>query len=389
MWKEYSMYRDRQLGWATVVGTALVLVLAIASPASAKKFQMSGTWMMRKGQTFIPLQFASPATPMVHVSMGNWTSATPPQAAQLVIGLGGVDASVVAGPDPLKIPKHRFVSNHMATLPLIGTMLVQITSMFQVDAPYNTANLAVGAGPGNLTWCPSNPACAPGGSPPGGTGNNGRVIYSEDGVQYGGTMQMGLANGGLVTVKAIGPGVVGHVKFGGSGPTLRNLAVGGPQMGTNTPATEFVKLAAGVITAPIGGIPASGMLVTMPGPVVGAFPSIPTPNGALTGQFTTNFAFGHTTGDVIVQQVTGTGGDDFFAVDGSDMRTAGGGGNINTVAGGLARRNTLGGDTFYAQFDKIFMTLGPAVPSMSPAGFAAAGALILLGVGYAMRRRIG
>ena len=389
------MYRDRQLGWAAKVGTALVLVLAIAAPASAKKFQMSGTWVMRKGQTFIPLQFASPATPMLHVSTGNFTSASPPSAPQLIIGLGGVDANVVAGPDPLKVPKHRFVGNHSKVLPLIGTMLVQITTMFVIDAPFNTANLAAGAGPGNLTWCPSNPACVAAGLPPGTGGNNGRVIYSEDGAgfpQYGGTMQMGLGSGGLVTVKAIGPGVVGHVKFGGGGPTLRNLAVGGMQAGTNTPATEFVKLAAGVITAPIGGIPASGMLVTMPGPIVGAFPKIPIPashGGGSTGQFTTNYAFGHTTGDVIVQQTTGTGGQDFFAVDGSDMRTANGGGNINIVAGGLARRNTLGGDTMYAQWDKIFMTLGPAVPSMSPAGFAAAGALILLAVGYALRRRIG
>src|SRR5262245_40395033 len=386
------MNRDRQLGRATVVGTALVLLLAMAAPASAKKFQMSGTWVMRKGQTFIPLQFASPATPMVHLSMGNFTEATPPSAPQLIVGLGGVPANVVAGPDPLKIPKHRFTGKHSKVLPLGGTMLVQITTMFVIDAPFNTANLAAGAGPGNLTWCPSNPACIPGGVVPGPVGSNGRVIYSEDGAglpQYGGTMQMGLGNGGLVTVKGIGAGVVGHVAFGGAGPTLRNLAVGGMQMGTNTPATEFVKLAAGVITAPIGGIPASGMLVTMPGPVVGMFPSIPTPMGGMTGQFTTNWAFGHTTGDVIVQQTTGTGGKDFFAVDGTDMRTANGGGNINIVAGGLARRNTAGGDTMYAQWDKIFMTLGPAVPSMSPAGFAAAGALILLAVGYALRRRIG
>jgi hypothetical protein len=324
--------------------------------------------------------------------MGNLTSATPPSAPQLITGLGGVTANVVAGPDPLKIPKHRFTGNHSKVLPLLGTMLVQITTMFVIDAPFNTANLAVGGGPGNLVWCPSNPACVAGGLPPGPVGNNGRVIYSEDSpslFQYGGTMQMGLGSGGLVSVKAIGPGVVGHVKFGGGGPTLRNLAVGGMQAGTNTPATEFVKLAAGKITAPIGGIPASGMLITMPGPIVGTFPKIPTPMGGSTGQFTTNYAFGHTTGDVIVQQTTGTGGSDFFAVDGSDMRTSQGGGNINMVAGGLARRNTLGGDTMYAQWDKIIMNLGPAVPSMSPAGFAAAGALILLAVGYALRRRIG
>ena len=42
----------------------------------------------------------------------------------------------------------------------------------------------------------------------------------------------------------------------------------------------------------------------------------------------------------------------------------------------------------YASYDKVFLTLAPFVPSMSPAGAAAAGALMLLAVGYAMRRRV-
>ena len=54
----------------------------------------------------------------------------------------------------------------------------------------------------------------------------------------------------------------------------------------------------------------------------------------------------------------------------------------------FSRRGTASSKTAYASFHKIFMTLGPDVPSMSPAGFAAAGALMLLAVGYALRRRI-
>jgi hypothetical protein len=72
---------------------------------------------------------------------------------------------------------------------------------------------------------------------------------------------------------------------------------------------------------------------------------------------------------------------------GSDARTPLGAGQLSTVAGGLARRNTLGGDTIYAQFDRVTMSFGPPVPSLSPAGFAAAGALLLLATGYAFRRR--
>jgi hypothetical protein len=269
--------------------------------------------------------------------MGNFTETPSPPASQIIQDVGGVTANTMVVPNSLKIPKHRFVETFSElTHPLIGTMLVQITTMFVVDGPFNTANLAAGGGPGALTWCPANPACAATGSPPTAIGNAGRVIYSPDSVnEFGGTMQMGLANGGRVWIKGVGPGVVGVVKFGGAGATFRNLAVGGPQMGSNTPATEFVKLPPVFLTAPIGGIPSSGNVISMPGPVVGGFPPITTPNGAMTGQFTTNFAFGHTTGDVIVQQVTGTGGIDFFAVDGTDQRTANGGGNINTVAAGF------------------------------------------------------
>src|SRR5262245_35612272 len=188
------MNRDRELGWAAVVGTALVLILAIASPASARKFQMSGTWLMRKGQAFIPLQFGGSlgGTQMTHASMGLFTEAPMSPPGQTVLGLGGVEASGIAAPNKLKVPKHRFVSDHSAVIPLSGIKLVQITTMFGIDAPFSTANLQKLGGPGALTWCPSNPACLPGGLPPGPAGNNGRVVYSGGGNQFGGTMQMGL-----------------------------------------------------------------------------------------------------------------------------------------------------------------------------------------------------
>jgi hypothetical protein len=191
-------------------------------------------------------------------------------------------------------------------------------------------------------------------------------------------------------VKGIGPGVVGHVGVGfvGSGSALRKLALGA-QIGPDLPATEFVKLAPGVLTSPIGGIPASGMLITMPGPIVGMFPSIATPMGGMTGQFTMNWGFPHTTGTILVQHTTSSGFDTFFMLMGSDARTPLGAGNLSTVAGGLARRNTLAGPSLYGQFDRVSISLGPPVPSLSPAGFAAGGILLLLATGYALRRRIG
>jgi len=71
------------------------------------------------------------------------------------------------------------------------------------------------------------------------------------------------------------------------------------------------------------------------------------------------------------------------------MRTALGAGNISTVAGGISFRNTLVGQAPLASFQKVWMSLAPPVPSLSPAGAAAAGALLLLAVGYALRRKVG
>src|SRR5215831_3227667 len=53
-------------------GLAIALALAILAlpqSAGAKKYQMSGSWFIRNGQVFIPLQFALSPT-ITHHSMG-------------------------------------------------------------------------------------------------------------------------------------------------------------------------------------------------------------------------------------------------------------------------------------------------------------------------------
>ena len=118
------------------------------------------------------------------------------------------------------------------------------------------------------------------------------------------------------------------------------------------------------------------------------FPQIATgPMGTQAGQFTTQYGFGQTTGTVIAQQTDGTGGQDFFTVMGSDARTPLGAGNLSLVAGGLSFRNTFAGQTPYASFQKVKLTLGAPIPSLSPAGIAAAVLLVLLAAGWALRRR--
>src|SRR5215471_9218165 len=57
---------------AAMVAATLVVLFALPERASAKKYMMSGTWFIRNGQVFIPLQFALSST-MTHKSMGTGT----------------------------------------------------------------------------------------------------------------------------------------------------------------------------------------------------------------------------------------------------------------------------------------------------------------------------
>lgn len=403
------MRQGRQFRFAAVVGAALVAVLAFAAPASARKFQMSGNWVIRNGQVFIPLQFAATAMGtgggMTHLSMGNLTFAFGFPNGPMP-GLGGVTATGSA-PATLNVPQHRFVQDVMAAVPLSGITLAQITTNFGIDAPYQAANLAPGGGPGSFTWCPGDIACVDGAGtmlgtdPPQGMGTRaGRVVYNAGANQFGGVMQMGLARGGVNSfIFATSPAVrVGHVFFGGSGTTIRNLAPGAGA--PDVPATEMVYLKAGFITQPLSFM--AGGLIVAPGPKVTTMLGLTntmagatfylvlgtTPMGLKFGQFTSNYGFPHTTGTVFGQQTGGTGGDDFLTFMGYDNRTALGAGAIQTVAGGLSFRNTNLGITPYASLHRVRMNLGAPIPSMSPAGFAAAGALMLLAVGYALRRRL-
>ena len=213
-------------------------------------------------------------------------------------------------------------------------------------------------------------------------------------------MQIGLAGGGITSFLFNQvPYQVGHVYVSGIGPTLRTRATG-----RGTPAAPWTRrsyLQPAVVTQPTIQ-PTCSELVLHPGPklttmfglsTIGTGPILrlgklgTSASGMSFDRLTSEFGFGHTTGTVIVQQTAGTAGEDFFTVMGSDQRTALGAGNLSTVAGGITFRNTLAGQSPYATFHKVWMTLAPPVPSLSPAGAAAAGALVLLAAGYARRRR--
>jgi hypothetical protein len=394
--------RSGTTGWRFALMTAVCLALSPAGDAAARKFQMSGTWVMRNGQVFIPLQFAAAGMNGDHTSMGNLTGAFGfPNGP--IPGAGGVTATGSA-PASLRIPRHRFVEDVMALIPLYGVTLVQITTNFGLDAPFATATLGPGAGPGSFTWCPEDPACVARGGmrstdPPQGAGRNGRVIYRAGPNQFGGAMQMGLKRGGdNVFLFNSAPFQAGHNIFG-SAPGTRRLAVGSGS--ADHPVVEMVFLRRGVVTQPTMAPPhfspilypgpklttmlgltttGSGMVFYLPTLTIG-------PMGTPVGQFTTGYGFGQTTGTIFVQMTAGYAFD-VFTFMGSDQRTPLGAGNLSLVAGGLSFRNTLAGQTPYVSIHKTWLTLAPPIPSVSPGGLVATGALVLLAAGYALRRRL-
>src|SRR5215813_10251406 len=223
-------------------------LLSLAGDAAARKFQMSGTWIYRNGQVFLPLQFASAIMDAtgdtIHRSMGNLTGAFLfPNGP--IPGKGGASATGSA-PATLRIPAHRFVEDVMALIPLDAS-LEQITTNVGVDAPYAAATLAPGGGPGSFTWCPGDPACVAGGGmrstdPPHGAGRNGRVIYRAGANRFGGAMQIGMKRGGYTTALfSFVPYRVGYNRFfGGAGSEIRSLAPGkGP---ADSPTKQMVYL---------------------------------------------------------------------------------------------------------------------------------------------------
>lgn len=306
----------------------------------------------------------------------------------------------------ITIPKYQFGGVYTGQIPLKGLTIVQITSNFSANGPFTTAMLKKGGGPGGFTWCPGDPLCMKAGGstvtdPPKGTGTrNGRIIYTAGKNKFGGVIQMLLKKGGINSfLFNTSPAFqVGHVKFG-AGATIQAQVTGGAYANMN-----MVLLKYGVITTPMI-VPTPNALVTSPGgkrTTMGMntlTPSSPPgvisylmksgqPASQFTAQSTSNTGFPATTGQVIAQQSTGTGGRDFHTLTGSDSRTKLGAGNITLVSGGLSKRNTLAGNTSYATWGRLKLTFFKDVPSMSPAGFAAAGALMLLAVGYALRRRL-
>jgi hypothetical protein len=235
----------------------------------------------------------------------------------------------------------------------------------------------------SFTWCPGT------GPPPHTCTNSkagpytGMVKYVNPNPNaFGGTMAMILTGNGVVSIIAGSPNLLGHLYVGPGAP-------GNPQhpgRGYNTFDTDLLMSGPvhfGFMTYPpctvsLPALPVGCGQVTSSGPVVGAVP--------FDQQW--NWGFPWTTGTVTAlnvqtnQQQPGT---TTLTAMGSDSRTGWGAGKITLVAGGHTRRKGVATD--FSGLDVVTMTFAPPVPSMSTPGLAAGGLLILLAVGYAVRRR--
>ena len=422
------MRTDRFLDRVVMVGVALAVALAAGGQASAKKLKLTGEYRIRNGPIFLPVQFAGYNLPtgqpwgLSHTSeVGfNFPNGPIPLNGFAEVMSGGAAASIT-------IQAHEAGVFHGSTfIPVPGPTFFGLKSSASFFIPDMDVFLKSGSGNGDLTWCWNSPGCVaanpsmqvnmwstdpPKGFPSVGNSKAGRVRYIHGANTFGGVFR--------VFLNAIGDNMRRVAAAPAPPPTLR--VVHSPIILHHAQVIGASGMSAGVgfSTMLPGGATLEGglaQMVTLPsyfitGPLVTFMTqglTIPlvyggkqTTGGLLTtqggmgpilygnlGVVSTNVGWKATTGVVLIQQTTGQVGADFFSLTGSDNRTAGGRGNITLVSGGMTRQAGAGTPTRYAAWHKAQITFSEPVPSMSPAGFAAAVALMLLAVGYALRRRL-
>jgi hypothetical protein len=354
--EERFMLFDRTIGPKAATALVLVLLLGWVGSADARKFSMSGTWTMEKTNNFF-----LPIIPG-HVAGG------------------GTVTAQGSGPATLSVPANLFTGAFGFGMPMPQTSVVQFTTRFTFAGPYTPVVLRAGAWTAtrpfaNFAWCPggtANPACTTPrstgqGAPPGQGTMHGLVRYTAGPQQFGGTMQMlRTGNGGIALL------------LGATGPTVQHNPMAVPGGAVQNPGGPYANsrlqpIPGGPITT--GCVFSPGGMISVPGTQVGT--------GASTGNLYQGFPM--TTGTVYVKVTIGVVGTTTFSASGSDARTPEGAGNITLQAGGLLQRLVQGRTMAYR--DTVAMRMVEPTPSMSPAGLAAGALLMVLAVGYALRRR--
>jgi hypothetical protein len=377
-------------------------MLAFATLANARDLSMTGEWYMNRG-------------PLIDIPTNGGQTPCGGGAPNGCVGnvkpiLGGIPGAatitgVAPGPAPsFVVPPNVFgqaLGKQVAAVAIIPTV-VQLSSTWTLMGPPTAVSAAPTVPPQNIpaafmknAWMmdPGQAArlqksftfCFGTGPPPHNCTNSkagpytGLIRYSNSNPNaFGGTMSMMINGNGVVSVLAGGPSLLGHQLVGPGAPGNpqhpgrgydtfdTDVLVGGP--------VHFGFMTSPPCTVPLPALPPGCGLVTSSGPVVGSMP--PDSNW--------NWGQPWTTGTVTAQNVQ-PGGTTTLTGMGSDSRTAWGAGKITLVAGGSTRRKLAAQD--YSAVDVVTMTFAPPVPSMSTPGLAAGGLLILLAVGYAVRRR--
>jgi hypothetical protein len=218
------------------------------------------------------------------------------------------------------------------------------------------------------------------------------------GQRFGGPAQASVA-AGVEPAGVIGGSVTVYIKINGTTPPCTHNAFGGTDPGCIAgilQATPGPLVAAGgphtiTVMTPGALVPGKNVAImkmgaTPPGTVLVAAP-------AATAVLPTNLATSRpgpwTSGKLIISNVTQSAGIEKFTISGKDSRTAGGNGTIQLVSGAVSARNASGPNANRG-WTTLVLGAGPAaiVPAMSPVGIAATVALIVLGFGYSMRKRI-
>jgi hypothetical protein len=338
-----------------------ICVTALAGTAEARTFRMFGIWTQNIGPNF-----------------------QQPAIGGIPVAFDGVPVNVQgSGVATVTIPVNGF-TDPIATfiIPIQNTTLVQISTMFSFFGPSQPGVMSSGpksSRPANFAFCPgaaANPACTTpqiGGAQ--GT-RHGIVAYTAGPNQFGGTMRM--LSGGVGEVTRV---------LGTSPTRLQHNPVGNPvgiPVGAGYNLFFSTAFQGGPITT--GGVCANGPCALATGGVV-IQPGVITGMGATSTPEQTVFPF--TTGMVTVlatdNSPTGTG---LFTSTGSDNRTALGAGNLTLIAGGLLQQDTQSGQDTGNEFAIVRMEFRPQnLPSFSPGSLAALGALLMVGAGYAFRKR--
>jgi hypothetical protein len=358
----------RAFGRATGSYVLIAFVVALlASTADARVFRMSGKWLQQRGVIAeIPLFGGIP------------NAKNGPGGGTFVSAMGSAPAT-------LTVPAGAFTGvNRLPAIALPGITLVQLSTQFSFFGPSAPEIFVAGpklSRPANFTFCPgaaANPSCT---TPQAGGAQGtfpGLVKYTAGAEQFGGTMQMLIAGmgGSVSVVVGLSPTRIQHNPLGGgTGPAVPQ-EVGGAYGNTNTNL-----LVAGPITT--GAVCATGPCAGDNGVII--VPGVPDGTGGTSTNTITGFPW--TTGMISAivttklpttnSSLTGTG---------SDNRSALGAGNITLVAGGIARRRPSNAN--FPSIDTVTMTIRPQnLPTMSPGGLAALATVILLGAGYASRKR--